>query len=199
MSTAVDSPRIVVALVTGEGRETDLDAYGSYACPWCASVVVSPEGWAANEAANAAHYAERGESYDSRDYPRYMADAYERHSCCNPACVVGLSGDQFQRARERRAEVEREAQRQRERAERWRRNVEESQRRDEETWAAARAEAEQRGACLGCLAASDWRSFRSEYPELRKRVRFVRHRGECPRERERRWRREQEAARRRRA
>lgn len=61
MTELVGTEAVRVALATGDERKAELDPYRSYACPWCGGLVVSPEGWAANEAANAAYYAKQGE------------------------------------------------------------------------------------------------------------------------------------------
>ncbi len=155
--------------VLGRQRETEhVWPDGSYRCPFCGSAV-------------------------SREIACTSYCRIDHLHCGNPFCIANPHMPP-----ERAAEImakEEEARRDLERRERdaraWRERMDAAQHADDETWSAARAEAERRGACIECLRASCWRDFGSQYnpPERpHGRARLVRHRGECPRERERRWR-----------
>jgi hypothetical protein len=131
---------------------------GSYSCPFCAAAV-------------------------SLEMTCAWHCTIEALHCGNPWCTANphmpVERAQAMVAEAEQRQREREGREARDRA--WRDRMEATRRHDDEVWAAARAEAERRGACITCLRHSDWRSFDNEYPEVRKRVRFVRHRGECPR------------------
>ena len=77
---------VVVVLADGEAREAARDAAGSYDCPFCGNVTVSPEGWG-----------------DPRSYPAWMRDAYQVGGCASPACLANMTAGQLAAWRERRA------------------------------------------------------------------------------------------------
>ena len=73
----------VVVLADGEAREAARDAAGSYDCPFCGNVTVSPEGWG-----------------DPQSYPAWMRDAYEAGGCASPACLANMTAGQLAAWRE---------------------------------------------------------------------------------------------------
>jgi hypothetical protein len=91
----VTAPRparlVVVVLADGEAREAARDAAGSYDCPFCGNVTVSPEGWG-----------------DPQSYPAWMREAWEAGGCASPACLANMTAGQLAAWRERRAREEAE-------------------------------------------------------------------------------------------
>jgi hypothetical protein len=188
MTATVTGPiageRFAITLADGESREAECDPYGSYSCPFCAGVVVSPEGWADNAVANMVWYAREGERpYIMTSYPSYFQEVWERRQCGNPFCLVSMDMTVLAAQRAKRAAAEVERQREADRARFHAEYLEHSRQCEAEQWAAAKAHAEDMGACIACLHHSQWRDFGAQYnpPERpHGRARFVRHRGPCP-------------------
>ena len=151
----------VVVLADGEAREAARDAAGSYDCPFCGNVTVSPEGWG-----------------DPRSYPAWMRDAWEAGGCASPACVANMTAGQLAAWRERRARQDAEEELRRRASAQMAadRQLAEAKRAAERARLTAQAAAA--GQCLDCLGYS-----------LRKghQPRLVRHRDpyNCPASRDR--------------
>lgn len=165
-------PQVSLTLADGERREAMVYPNGEYVCPFCAGVVVSPDGHEYRQRLNAENYARRREVYEPSAYGHWERRAWEARGCPNPACMVNMTADRLAAARRRLAEAEAERDRQR-RISGWNREyARQSQEREDQLWAERRAEAEGRGACLECLRRSYWQS----------RPKFVKHRhpANCP-------------------
>lgn len=163
----------LVTIAIGQSRPV-ARAYpdGTYECPWCHNPVFSQEGW--------------GEAPERGDYPRYEREAYDANLCPNPACpanpLATAEGAQAILARWQAAADERAAQERR--AASFRQAADEAEQRRVDRWREVRREAEERGACMTCLRKSPW-----EFGTPR----YVRHRGECPVQRDLEWRQQMEA------
>src|SRR5262249_9142109 len=119
---------------------------GSYNCPFCASAVLS----------------EADERFTRCSWPRcQVAGLHCQNPWCtaNPHMPVASAQEIVDRAEQRRQE---EARRERDH-QLWRERMDATKRADDETWAAARAEAERKGACVVCLLKSDWRGFQNPW------------------------------------
>ncbi|HEY1822317.1 MAG TPA: hypothetical protein VGG83_20520 [Trebonia sp.] len=147
---------VVVVLADGEAREAARDAAGSYDCPFCGNVTVSPQGWG-----------------DQQSYPAWMRAAYEAGGCASPACPANMSAGQLAAWREQRArqDAEKELRRRASAQMAAGRQLAEEKRAAER--ARLTAQAADAGQCLDCLGYS-----------LRKghQPRLVRHRdpANCP-------------------
>jgi hypothetical protein len=146
----------VVVLADGEAREAARDAAGSYDCPFCGNVTVSPEGWG-----------------DPQSYPAWMRDAYEAGGCASPACQANMTAGQLATWRERRAREDAQEDLRRRASAQMTADRQLAEEKRAEERARLTAQAADAGQCLDCLGYS-----------LRKghQPRLVRHRdpANCP-------------------
>jgi hypothetical protein len=169
---AAPAAPFAVALADGSERMTSLDVWLEYVCPWCSYVVTSEEGDAERQRVSREYAELAGETFVPRDFSQRDREVYDRRGCANPACLVNMTAEQLTAQCERAAAADAERERQAG-ISRWHANyMAETQRREDEAWAAVRIRAEEAGQCLACLRASYWQS----------RPNLVRHRSpeNCP-------------------
>ena len=176
MST-VALERITLETADGETREATSYPDGSYACPFDGAAVISPAGWADNEANNARVYAASGDEYVPQSYPRTMRLVWEIRGCPNPACITLLNPVQLAARRQSIAELEADAAARKARDESFKRSLAESKSRQRDACDAARAKCEAEGYCFRCWSHSTSAGLSDS------RERFTRHRDPetCPR------------------
>lgn len=163
---------IFVVLADGSERPARDYPYGEYACPWCESPVISPEGHNARELDRIRYCQAEGSEYRPQGYYDSDRAAWEAHGCQNPACLVNYSAVRLAAWYEEQAEREAEQAR-REAVARWHAEYTARKRAEEEAaWAVIRDQALAAGQCIACLRASYWQV----------RPHLVRHRdpGNCP-------------------
>jgi hypothetical protein len=164
---------VAISRADGETREAARDEFGSYACPFCAGVTPSPEGWAANEASLVRYHAEEeGDTYEPRPYPAHDARTHQAGGCANPACLVTMDAERLAAWRIRHAEAAAEQQRQHRLSASLAESASRAEQERDRKWARLRTQAEAAGQCLACLRTSSWQS----------RPKLIRHRdpANCP-------------------
>jgi hypothetical protein len=166
MNDAGEKTSVTVALADGERRTADLIPGDgcSYLCPWCETPVLSPQAWQFREESIARDRERDGEPARQPDpYPDDQAAAWNSQGCPSPACLVNMTAERLAeyRDREKASDARR---RDLEALQRWN---EDQERKRNELWQRAAAEAGERGACLRCLRKSSWPAGKP---------RFIRHR-----------------------
>lgn len=141
---------VVIITADGESREAKTYPDGSYSCPFCGGAVISPEGHAETQRANAEIYERTGETYEPQPYSESMRQTWEARGCGNPACLSVLSLEAVTAARERIKQHQEYLLREAERAASQARYADEQRREREQRIDSARAESERDGWCFRC-------------------------------------------------